>query len=131
MASQIRKRTLKRLRISALINIIPCPKVHIRVRFREITNLNDDMRGYSLKATGYKGDPLSKNPPIAGLYTLSFGFKSYEYLVKAGEYWDENGKYKYKGKSAQWSGQGEFYNDMWIYIKRAHIEGRINEMDYA
>lgn len=131
MEAQVRKRTLKRLKIWSLIRIIPCPKVYIRVRFRQLTNFNDDMCGFSLKAIGYVGDPLSENPPIPGLYTLSFGFKSYNHLVKTGQYWDENGKFKYKGKCAYWSGQGEFYNQMWMYIKRAHLEGRINEIDYV
>lgn len=126
-----RLRTLKRLKINTLIGIIKPPKVHLKVRFRELTNLNDDMRGCSLKAIGYKGDPISANPPIEGLYTIQFGYKSFDYLVKTGQYWDENGKLKYKGKKAFWSGQGECYNLMWRYILKAHIEGRINDMDYV
>jgi len=127
----MKKRTLNRFKVWALMRILPMPKVRLQVRFRQITNMNDDMRGCSLKAIGYKGDPLSENPPIAGLYTLDFGNTSFNHLVKTGQYWDENGKLKYKGKISGWHGQGKFYNSMWSYIMRAHIEGRINEMDYA
>jgi len=127
----MRKRTLYKFKVWALIRIIKPPKVWLRIRFREITNLNDDMRGCSLKAIGYKGDPLSANPPIKGLYTLDFGYKSFNHLVKTGQYWNEKGKCIYKGPQSGWNGQGEYYNSMWLYILRAHIEGRIHGLDYV
>ena len=126
-----RKRTLKGFKTWALMRILPVPKVYLQVRFRQITNMNNDMRGVSLKAIGYKGDPLSENPPIKGLYTLDFGNRSFNYLVKTEQYWDENGNFKYKGKHSGWHGQGEYYKKMWAYTMRAHVEGRINEMDYV
>ena len=79
----MKKRTLKRFKVWALMRILPMPKVRLQVMFRQITNMKDDFCGGTLKSIGYKGNPLSENPQIAGLYTLDFGNTSFKNGTRA------------------------------------------------
>lgn len=98
----MKKRTLKLFKVWALMRILPMPKVYLRAKFR-----------------------------LDGSYTIDFGMKSHDYLIDKGLYWDKEGNYICKEKVAFWCGQGYAIHSMWSYIMRAHIEGRINDMDYA
>jgi len=84
----MRKRTLFRLKERFLISITPIPKVWVRVKFR-----------------------------ADGSWHWDFGYKSYEYLTATGQYWDENGKRKWTGKSSWSFGHDCVVHSMWRYIQ--------------
>jgi len=96
----IRKRTIQRLIERYKISITPIPKVRLRVKFRR-----------------------------DGSWTCDFGEISALVLIAAGEYWDENGNYKYKGKHTFWGGQDYVIHQMWRHIQRSAYKDNIHPLD--
>lgn len=98
--AKTRKRILKRLKDRFLISITPIPKVRIKVTFRK-----------------------------DGSWHWDFGYVSHDYLVSTGQFWDENGQLKYKGKHCFSGGQDYVINQMWRYIQEQAYYDNIHEMD--
>ena len=98
----MRKRIINRLIERHKISITPIPRVKLRVKFRR-----------------------------DGSYTVDFGEISSSYLIETGQYWDENGCYKYKGKHTFWGGQDYAVHQMWRHIQKSAYKDNIHPLDLA
>lgn len=98
----MRKNTLFKLKERHKIAITAIPKVLIKVSFRR-----------------------------DGSWTYSWGYKSYDYLVSKGQYYDEDGKYIYTGKRSGMSGQDYTIKSLWRHVKKEAYRNNIHQMDLA
>jgi hypothetical protein len=96
----MRKRTIGKLKVRYKISITPIPKVWVKIQFRK-----------------------------DGSWHWGFGYKSRDYLVSNGLYWDEQGNRKWTGKSSYSVGQDYVINRMWQYIREQAYYNNIHELD--